>query len=88
MYKFDNFTQTPIFAFRNVNQKTTDTKMKNRFLFVLLIAFLSVQCTQKKDIIQENVDYAKSQLAYLIEAAEDSNILSELMTLVVERCTV
>ena len=49
--------------------------MKNRFLFVLLIAFLSVQCTQKKDIIQENVDYAKSQLAYLIEAAEEGDTL-------------
>ena len=49
--------------------------MKNRFLFVLLIAFLSVQCTQKKDIIQENVDYAKSQLAYLIQAAEEGDTL-------------
>ena len=46
--------------------------MRNRFLFVLLIAFLSVQ---KKDIIQENVDYAKSQLAYLIEAAEEGDTL-------------
>lgn len=49
--------------------------MKNRLLFVLLIAFLSVQCTQKKDIIQENVDYAKSQLTYLIEAAEEGDTL-------------
>ena len=49
--------------------------MRNRFLFVLLIAFLSVQCTQKKDIIQENVDYAKSQLAYLIEAAGEGDTL-------------
>ena len=27
--------------------------MRNRILFVLMIAFLSVQCAQKKDIIQE-----------------------------------
>ena len=40
-----------------------------------MIAFLSVQCAQKKDIIQENVDYAKDQLAYLIEAAEEGDTL-------------
>ena len=49
--------------------------MRNRILFVLMIAFLSVQCAQKKDIIQENVDYAKDQLAYLIEAAEEGDTL-------------
>lgn len=40
-----------------------------------MIAFLSVQCAQKKDIIQENVDYAKNQLAYLIEAAQEGDTL-------------
>ena len=40
-----------------------------------MIAFLSVQCAQKKDIIQENVDYAKDQLAYLIEAAQEGDTL-------------
>ena len=49
--------------------------MRNRILFVLMIAFLSVQCAQKKDIIQENVDYAKDQLAYLIEAAQEGDTL-------------
>ena len=49
--------------------------MKNRFLFVLLLGALSIQCTQKKDIIQENVENAKAQLAYLIEAAEAGDTL-------------
>lgn len=40
-----------------------------------MVAFLSVQCAQKKDIIQENVDYAKDQLAYLIEAAQEGDTL-------------
>ena len=40
-----------------------------------MITFLSVQCAQKKDIIQENVDYAKDQLAYLIEAAQEGDTL-------------
>lgn len=49
--------------------------MKFRFLIIVLIAILSVNCTGKQDIIQENIENAKAQLAYLIEASEADDTL-------------
>ena len=52
--------------------------MKNRFLFLLLIAAMSIQCApkaQERDIIKENIENAKAQLAYLIEASEAGDTL-------------
>lgn len=48
--------------------------MKLRFFYLALLAAVSVQCTEK-DIIQENIDNAKAQLAYLIEASEAGDTL-------------
>lgn len=44
--------------------------MKSRFIPFLVLAALSIQCTCRQDIIQENIENAKAQLAHLIEAAE------------------
>lgn len=44
--------------------------MKHSLLFLLLLCVLSTQCTCKKDIINENIEIAKAQLAFLIEASE------------------
>lgn len=44
--------------------------MKNWFLFSLLLCVLSTQCTNKQDIIYENIENAKAQLALLIDASE------------------
>lgn len=49
--------------------------MKLRFHIIVLIAILSVNCTGKQDIIQENIENAKAQLAYLIEASEADDTL-------------
>ena len=43
--------------------------MKLRLPIIILAAALSLQCTEKRDIIQENIENAKAQLAYLIEAS-------------------
>jgi len=48
--------------------------MKIRFFSLLILAALSIQCT-KRDIIQENIENAKAQLAYLIEASEEGDTL-------------
>ena len=49
--------------------------MKLRFLLLLFIAALFVQCVQKTDIIQDNIENAEQQLAYLIAAAEEGDTL-------------
>mgnify|MGYP003299021814 CR=1 FL=1 len=49
--------------------------MKSKFPIILLAAVISIQCTDKKDIIQENIEHAKAQLAYLIEASEADDTL-------------
>ena len=49
--------------------------MNTRFLILLLFAALAVQCGQKTDIIQENIENAEQQLAYLIAAAEEGDTL-------------
>jgi hypothetical protein len=49
--------------------------MKLKFLILVFFAAASVQCTCRHDIIQENVEHAKAQLAYLIEASEADDTL-------------
>lgn len=49
--------------------------MKIRAILITLTAVLSIQCTEERDIIQENIDNAKAQLAYLIEASEANDTL-------------
>ena len=49
--------------------------MKNRILHMLLIAAISISCTSRNDIIQENIRNAEAQLAYLIEASEAGDTL-------------
>ena len=49
--------------------------MKLRLPIIILAAALSLQCTEKRDIIQENIENAKAQLAYLIEASEAGDTL-------------
>lgn len=49
--------------------------MKLKFLILFFFAAASVQCTCRHDIIQENVEHAKAQLAYLIEASEADDTL-------------
>lgn len=44
--------------------------MKLKFLSILALAAFAVQCTPQADIISENVDNAKIQLKYLLEASE------------------
>lgn len=49
--------------------------MKLKLSIILLAAFTAIQCTDKQDIIQENIEHAKAQLAYLIEASEAGDTL-------------
>lgn len=49
--------------------------MKFRLLNLLLLATATVSCTERSHIIQENVENAKAQMAFLIEAAESGNNL-------------
>ena len=44
-------------------------------LAALLITGMSVQCTDKRDIIEENIENAKAQLDYLIKASEANDTL-------------
>ena len=44
--------------------------MKLKFLSILALAAFAVQCAPQTDIISENVDNAKIQLKYLLEASE------------------
>lgn len=44
--------------------------MKLKFLSILALAAFTVQCAPQTDIISENVDNAKIQLKYLLEASE------------------
>lgn len=44
--------------------------MKLKFLSILALAAFTVQCAPQADIISENVDNAKIQLKYLLEASE------------------
>ena len=44
-------------------------------LAALLITGMSVQCTDKRDIIEENIEKAKAQLDYLIKASEANDTL-------------
>lgn len=44
--------------------------MKLKFLSILALAAFAVQCEPQTDIISENVDNAKIQLKYLLEASE------------------
>ena len=44
--------------------------MKFKFLSALALAVIAVQCAPKPDIIQENVENAKVQLKYLVDASE------------------
>lgn len=53
----------------------TYLNMKIRLLSLLLIAALTVSCTDRNDIIQENIKHAEAQLAHLIKAAEAGDTL-------------
>ncbi|MBQ3206474.1 MAG: glycoside hydrolase family 88 protein [Bacteroidales bacterium] len=44
-------------------------------LAALIITGMSVQCTDKRDIIEENIENAKAQLDYLIKASEANDTL-------------
>ncbi len=49
--------------------------MKLKLSLILLAVITSIQCTERQDIIQENIENAKAQLAYLIEASEAGDTL-------------
>ena len=49
--------------------------MKTKIVSLLLLAAVSIQCTCKHDIIEENVKHAEKQLAYLIAASEADDTL-------------
>ena len=49
--------------------------MKTKFFSLLLLAGIMAGCADRSDIIKENVEHAKAQLAYLIEAAEADDTL-------------
>ena len=49
--------------------------MKTKIVSLLLLAAVSIQCAPKRDIIQENVEHAEKQLAYLIAASEEGDTL-------------
>ena len=49
--------------------------MKNRLIPMLLLAAFAVSCNDRSDIISENIENAKAQLAYLIEASEADDTL-------------
>lgn len=48
--------------------------MKSRLLSILLLA-ATVGCTDRSNIVQDNIDNAKAQLAFLIDAAESGSTL-------------
>ena len=45
-------------------------KMKPRLLSILLLAAAVIGCADKSSIIQDNIENAKAQMAFLIESAE------------------
>ena len=49
--------------------------MKNRLIPMLLLAAFAVSCNDRSDIISENIENAKAQIAYLIEASEAGETL-------------
>lgn len=49
--------------------------MKFRILTLITLAALSIQCNCRQDIIKENVEHAKAQLQYLIDASEEGDTL-------------
>ena len=49
--------------------------MKSRLLSILIIAAAVINCTNSTHIIQDNIENAKAQLAFLIEAAEADSTL-------------
>lgn len=49
--------------------------MKTKLFSLLLLAATALGCADRNDIIQENVENAKAQLAYLIEASEAGDTL-------------
>jgi rhamnogalacturonyl hydrolase YesR len=49
--------------------------MKTKLFSLLLLAATVIGCADRNDIIQENVENAKAQLAYLIEASEAGDTL-------------
>ena len=49
--------------------------MKTRLFSLLVLAACLISCNGRKDIIQENIEHAKVQLAYLIEASEANDTL-------------
>lgn len=49
--------------------------MRTRLFTLLAIAVSIISCTDRNDIIQDNIENARAQLAYLIEAAESDSTL-------------
>ena len=49
--------------------------MKIRLISMLLLAAFTIGCADKSDIIKENVEHAKAQLQYLIDASEAGDTL-------------
>ena len=49
--------------------------MKKKFFSLLLLAAIATGCADRSDIIKENVEHAKAQLAHLIAAAEEGDTL-------------
>ena len=49
--------------------------MKTKFFSLLLLAAIATGCADRSDIIKENVEHAKAQLAHLIAAAEEGDTL-------------
>ena len=49
--------------------------MKTRIIALVTLAALSIQCARQTDIIQDNIQYAEKQLAYLIQASEEGDTL-------------
>ena len=49
--------------------------MKTRLFSLLVLAACLISCNGRKDIIQENIEHAKAQLAHLIQASEANDTL-------------
>ena len=49
--------------------------MKIRLISMLLLAAFTVGCADRGDIIKENIEHAKAQLQYLIDASEADDTL-------------
>ena len=49
--------------------------MKIRLISMLLLAAFTIGCADRSDIIKENVEHAKAQLQYLIDASEAGDTL-------------